>query len=100
MTKFIFWKEYIMNSKPTTGTNYYKEQTMFAVSFDKNMCPICGHTLRLIKMFTNSSNVAIRYQCDNCEFICPIQHYGETLDKIKPLYNNNIHNFVQDFGSV
>lgn len=89
-----------MINKPTTGTNYYKDQTMFAASFEENICPICGHTLRLIRMYNKSSNVAIRYQCDNCEFICPIQHYGNKLEKIKPMYNNDVYRFVKNFGNV
>ena len=88
------------NNKLTTGSNYYKNQTMFAVSFDNDTCPMCGHRLRVVKMYNQSTDVAVRYQCDKCNFICPIQHYGKDLDKIKPMYDSSIFRFVQNFGQV
>ena len=94
--------------KLCTGINRFKkEKPVEGIIFCDNTCPHCGNKLELITKKLFKENILIRYQCNRCDYICPIKYEIINTEcnkdkcdspNIKPLYDKSIYNFFNEFG--
>ena len=80
----------------STGIEKLKQANKFPVIFDnKSYCPFCEKLLSIDRKRLGGEDINVRYICRNCGLIFPIMHDGE---KIEPVCDNRIYDFLNDFG--
>lgn len=75
----------------------YNKGTSFAICRMDDLCPVCGHKLRLVKKFADSYQIPYKFLCDKCDFTCPIYHDNNDFSKCIPIYDNKIKDFRDSF---
>lgn len=97
-----------MNNTVSTGIDKLKnEKPIEALYFLDNTCPKCDDKLELVTRKLDNISIAIRYECNNCGYICPIKYDMKdsicnkdefNMPKYSPLYDRSIYEFIKYFG--
>ena len=79
-----------------SGVNNFKnDKAKYATSFYDPICPVCGKLLSIDKLY----NYRIRYSCQ-CGFICPLYHENQDPNRIRPIYDSSIVDFINSLGKT
>ena len=97
-----------MNNIASTGIDKLKDEKPIEVLyFLDNTCPKCSDKLELVIRKLDNISIAIRYECNNYGYICPIKYDMKdsicdkdkfNMPKYSPLYDRSIYEFMKHFG--
>lgn len=82
----------------STGVNEQKRPYKEALIFGDNTCPKCGNKMRLDEKRLKGENLRVRYICDKCKYVCPVGHNEDNLNRVSPIYDATIYDFLFNFG--
>lgn len=85
-------------AQSSTGVNEQKRPYKEALIFGDNTCPKCGNKMRLDEKRLKGENLRVRYICSNCDYVCPIGHSSDNLNRVSPIYDTTIYDFLFSFG--
>lgn len=84
----------------TSGFNQFPRGYKMAIIYNDDTCPYCGSS-RLVPEYNTIENkrVFIRMICLRCHYRCPGYHPMNSPLTYKPLYDERVNNFINNFGT-
>lgn len=86
------------NTSSTGISRLNKSKPSEAIIFGDNTCPKCGNKMEIEYKWLQGKQIAVRYLCKYCKFICPIKHDESNMEKLHPTYDKSVFNFLSNFG--
>lgn len=86
------------NTSSTGISHLNKSEPSEAIIFGDDTCPKCGNKMEVEYKWLQGIQIAVRYLCKHCKFVCPVKHDENNMDKLSPTYDKSIFNFLSNFG--